>query len=181
MKPGLVSCLVLVLATNAFAHRLDEYLQATRIAVATDRIDLFIDLTPGVAIADQLLVVIDKNHDGHVSPTESSAYAQRVLQDITTRLDEKILTLSLVAIAFPSIPEVQSGVGVIRIKATAPIGPLVAGSHTLNLTNTHLPTLSVYLVNVLVPKSRALKVTRQIRDELQKDYCLKFEVNSARQ
>jgi hypothetical protein len=60
MKTGLLGCLLLVLATEAPAHRLDEYLQATRLAVATNRIDLSIDLTPGVAVADQLLVVIDR-------------------------------------------------------------------------------------------------------------------------
>jgi hypothetical protein len=181
MKPGLVSCLLLVLATNAFAHRLDEYLQATRIAVATNRIDLFIDLTPGVAVADQLLTVIDKNHDGHISPGESSAYARRALRDIRTRLDEKALTLSLVDVVFPALPEVKGGVGVIRIKATATVRPLVAGNHTLSLNNAHLPTISVYLVNALVPKNPLIKITGQTRDELQKDYRLAFEVNSARQ
>ena len=176
MKPGLLGCFLLVLATDAWAHRLDEYLQAMRIAVGTNHIDLFIDLTPGVAVADQLLAVIDKDHNGQVSLAESSAYARRVLQDIRTRLDEKALTLSLVDVTFPSPLEIRSGVGVIRIKATVPVGPLAASNHTLSLTNVHLPSISVYMVNALIPKDPAIKVTKQTRDDLQKDYRLDFSV-----
>ena len=42
------------LATPAFAHRLDEYLQATTIAVEKDRLVLQLRLTPGVAVAAQV-------------------------------------------------------------------------------------------------------------------------------
>ena len=177
MKPRLLGCLLLVLATNALAHRLDEYLQATRISVATNRIELSIDLTPGVAIADQLLVVIDKNRDGRISEEEGAAYAQRVLKDIRLGLDEKSLALSLVDTSFPALHEVKGGLGVIRIKATAPVGQLAVGKHALTLTNAHLPAISVYLVNALVPKDGAIKITKQTRDELQKDYRLEFSVS----
>jgi hypothetical protein len=177
MKPGLLGCLLLVLATEAFAHRLDEYLQATRVSVSTNRIDLTIDLTPGVAIVDQLWVVIDKDRDGRVSEAEIAAYAQRVLKDTRVGLDEKVLTLRLVDTSFPALDEVQGGRGVIRIKATAPVGQLSVGRHALNLTNAHLPAISVYLVNALVPKDRAIKITKQNRDELQKEYRLEFGVS----
>ena len=174
MKQRLLGCLLLVLATDALAHRLDEYLQATRVSVATNRVDLSIDLTPGVAIADQLLVVIDTDRDGRISEKEVAAYAQRVLNDIRIRLDEKALALSLGDTAFPALHEVKQGLGVIRIKATAPVAPLSVGKHTLSLTNAHLPAISVYLVNALVPKDRAIKIAKQTRDELQRTYRLEF-------
>jgi hypothetical protein len=174
MKQSHLVCLFLVLATDALAHRLDEYLQATRVSVATNRLDLSIDLTPGVAIADQLLIVIDKDRDGRISEEEAAAYAQRVLRDIQIRLDENVLALSLEDASFPAMHEVKKGLGVIRIKASAPVAPLSVGKHTLNLTNAHLPAISVYLVNALVPKDRAIKITKQTRDELQRTYCLEF-------
>lgn len=177
MKPGPLIYLMLVLATDASAHRLDEYLQATRVSVATNRIDLSIDLTPGVAIVDQLLAVIDKDRDGLVSKEEVAAYAQGVLKDIRIGLDEKVLSLSLVDTSFPALHEAKGGLGVIRIKATAPIGQLAAGKHVFSLTNAHLPAISVYLVNGLVPKDRAIKITKQTRDELQKNYRLEFGVS----
>jgi hypothetical protein len=177
MKSSLLSSLLLLLATNALAHRLDEYLQATRVSVATNRIDLSIELTPGVAIVDQLLVVIDKNRDGQVSEKEATAYAHHVLKDIRTGLDEKNLTLNLMDSSFPTLHEVKAGVGVIRIKATATIGQLSVGNHTLSLSNTHLPAISVYLVNALAPKDPAIQITQQTRDELQKNYRLEFGVS----
>jgi len=180
MKRCLLSCLVLVLATNAaLAHRLDEYLQATRVSVATNRIDLSIDLTPGVAIAEGLLAVIDTDGDGRVSDDERTAYAQRVLKDIQVGLDKKPLVLSLVDSSFPALDEVRRGLGVIRIKATAPVGQLSSGRHTVTLANAHLPAISVYMVNALVPKDPAIKISKQIRDKLQKDYRLEFEVRSS--
>ena len=179
MKRVLLSCLVLALAANAFAHRLDEYLQATRIAVATNRIDLSIDLTPGAAVAEQLLRVIDKNHDRQLSETERSDYARQFLKDIQLKLDEKPLTLSLMKVSFPEPFEVRSGVGVIRLKANASVDSLVTGKHTLSLSNGHLPALSAYLVNALKPKDSAIQVNTQTRDELQKNYRLSFDVIAA--
>ena len=176
MKPGLLGSLLLLLATDAFAHRLDEYLQAIRISVATNRIDVSIDLTPGVAVADQVVAAADKDQDGRVSEAEVAAYAQRVLKDIRVGLDEKALALSLVDASFPALEDVKKGVGVIRIKTTAPVGPLAVGKHALSLTNAHLPAISVYLVNALTPKDRAIKITKQTRDELQKNYRLEFRM-----
>jgi len=179
MKPGLLGCLLLVLATDAFAHRLDEYLQATRVSVATNRIDLSIDLTPGMALANQVLAAIDKDRDGRVAENEAAAYAESVLKDIRLGLDEKVLALRLVDTSFPSLDEVKGGLGVIRVKATSPVELLAAGKHTLTLTNTHLPAISVYLVNALVPKDHAIKITNQTRDELQKNCRLEFSVGTS--
>jgi len=177
MKPGLLGSLLLLLATDAWAHRLDEYLQATRISMATHRIDVSIDLTPGVVVADQVLAVVDKDRDGRVSEAEATAYAQQVLKDIRVGLDEKALTLSVVDTSFPALEDVRKGMGVIRLKAAVRIGSLTVGKHALTLTHSHLPAISVYLVNALAPKDRAIKITKQTRDELQKNYRLEFSVS----
>lgn len=176
MKPTPLAFLLFLLATDALAHRLDEYLQAIRVSVITNRIDLSFELTSGMAIVDQLLVVLDKDHDGQISKEETAAYAQRILKDIQVGLDEKVLTLSLAAVSFPTMPEMKSGVGVIRIKAMAAVEPLIEGNHVLTLTNAHLPAISVYSVNALVPTDRAIKITKQTRDELQKNYRLDFGI-----
>jgi hypothetical protein len=159
VKAALLGCLLLLLATDALAHRLDEYLQATRVSVATNHIALSIDLTPGVAVADQVLAVIDKDRDGRISDAEGAAYAQRVLKDIRIGLDEKAVALRVVDASFPALREVKQGLGVIRIKASAPIEQLAAGQHTLSLTNAHLPAISIYLVNALVPKTNSRRNT----------------------
>jgi hypothetical protein len=181
MKPLLLCGLLLALATDASAHRLDEYLQTTRISVATNRIDLSIDLTPGVAVADKVLAAIDTDRDGQLSGKETAAYAERALNDLNLRLDERILTLTVVESSFPTIPKMQAGVGVIRLKASAPVERLSAGNHDLSLTNAHLPAISVCLVNALVPKDLTIKITKQTRDEFQKNYRLEFRITPTRQ
>jgi len=178
MKPVLLTCWLLVYAGDAWAHRLDEYLQATRISVTTNRLDLSLELTPGVAITNQLLGVIDTDRDGQLSEPETTGYARRVLKDLQIGLDGELLALSLVGHSFPALPEIKGGVGVIRIKATAPFGPLPAGPHFLTLTNAHLPAISVYLVNAVRPQDAAIAITGQTRDEFQKTYRLEFKLKS---
>ena len=38
------------------AHRRDEYLQAARLALDPGRVQIELDLTPGIAVADAILV-----------------------------------------------------------------------------------------------------------------------------
>jgi hypothetical protein len=186
LRPTPTPAMVLVLALGlamfvtaarqARAHRLDECLQAARIAVATNRIDLFIDVTPGVAVAGRLLAVIDEDADGDVSEEERLAYFRRVLKDVRIALDGKSLAPRVTDASFPTLDEFRGGHGVIRIKASAALGQLSPGGHGLTLTNVHLATMSVYLVNALVPKDSTITITGQARDELQKGYRLEFAV-----
>lgn len=179
MKLVLLGCLSLVLANETAAHRLDEYLQATRISVAVDRIDLAIDLTPGAAMVEELVAMIDLDRDGRISGEEGAAYSRRMLKDLRLQVDDRALTVRLTDVSFPTLLEIRVGLGVIRIKATAPVAPLAAGPHVFSLTNAHLPAISVYLVNALVPKDPAIQIVKQTRDELQRDYRLEFGVTLA--
>ena len=178
MNARLLGCLLFVTVVSASAHRLDEYLQATRIAVATNRIDISIDLTPGVGVVSDVLAAIDTNHDAQFSESERQSYGERLLKNLRVAIDGRPVTLALAEIAFPAIQEMKQGHGIIRVKASADIGLLQPGAHTLTLTNSHLPKISVYLVNALVPTDRAIRIRKQTRDELQKDYRLLFTVNA---
>ncbi|HXI29434.1 MAG TPA: hypothetical protein VNG89_13440, partial [Vicinamibacterales bacterium] len=46
------------------AHRRDEYLQAARLAIDPGRVQIELDLTPGIALAEAILADIDRNRDG---------------------------------------------------------------------------------------------------------------------
>ena len=50
---------LLVFPATMLAHRLDEYLQATRLSLALDRIVLKADLTPGVDVAPLVFSLIN--------------------------------------------------------------------------------------------------------------------------
>src|SRR2546428_291772 len=78
------------------AHRVDEYLQATRLSLARDRIGLEIDLTPGVNVAQMIFAVINTDHDGRISQSEGRAYANQFLKQIVLDLDGQRQSLTLI-------------------------------------------------------------------------------------
>ena len=81
MRPGWIAIL-LMFPVAALAHRLDEYLQATRFSLALDRVVLKMNLTPGVEVAPAIFALITTNRDGRISEAEGRAYANQVLKEI---------------------------------------------------------------------------------------------------
>ena len=170
--------LTLAWAPAARAHRLDEYLQATFIAVAPTEVRLELCLTPGVALATNLLARLDTDHDGRLSPAEGAAYAEQVRQDLALATDHSPRELVLTGTSFPPVAELQAGLGIIRLNLRAPLAPLALGLHELTFTNRHLTNLSVYLVNALVPETPAINITAQTRDYLQSAIRLDYTVTA---
>jgi len=68
--------LVLTFATPGFAHRLDEYLQATTLSVSRDQVHVQMRLAPGVAVVSTVLDSLDTNANGAISGVEQRAYAE---------------------------------------------------------------------------------------------------------
>jgi hypothetical protein len=179
MKWVVAIAAVVAFSVPARAHQLDEYLQATRITVAMDRINLGIDLTPGVAIAPDLLLSIDPEGSARIPPHQATRYARRVLQDLLLDLDGKRQVIELISATFPARADMEAGEGTIHLQAVAKISTLRPGRYEILFRNAHLPKISVYLVNALVPGNKAIQITRQIRDELQREYRLSFAVRPA--
>jgi hypothetical protein len=171
-----VSGASLLLAPAAAAHRLDEYLQATRIAIDPERVTIEIDLTPGALAAANVIALIDTNRDGEISTAEGEAYARLVLGSVFLEVDERPRSLRLVSNRFPSIHEMNEGVGVIRLRGFAETPTAAVGRHLLFYRNTHQPEMSVYLANALVPASDQIRIAEQERDtaqhELRFDYTI---------
>ena len=67
---GLAMLCAVALAPRVDAHQLDEYLQAARLDLSRDRVGVEIDLTPGMAIAPQIIALIDVDADGFVSAAD---------------------------------------------------------------------------------------------------------------
>lgn len=173
----IVSLLILLGANHdSWAHRLDECLQATRVKLATNQVELSIEVTPGVTIVKEFLAAVDGDHDGTISHAEGRAYGRKVLKELTAELDERPLKLSLLEISSSPVAEMKQGTGVVRIKAGASFKPLYRGRHQLSLTNRHLTAISVYLVNAVKPSDTAITISKQTRNERQQDYRLDFEV-----
>src|SRR4051812_45984017 len=61
---GVLAAIALAAGGNRLsAHRLDEYLQAARLGIGTERVELELDLTPGSSVANVIIAGIDRNRD----------------------------------------------------------------------------------------------------------------------
>jgi hypothetical protein len=165
---------LLALPYSVFAHRLDEYLQATLVAIEPGNIKLQINLTPGVDIAQQVIAAIDRDRDGVISTNEAAAYAESFKHDLTLRLGQRPLELKLTASDFPPPDELRTGWGIIRLEYTAAPGSFEPGAHELYFENRHQTNFSVYLVNAALPKSSTIQITRQTRYENQSTGQIEF-------
>ena len=165
------------------AHRRDEYLQAARIAIDPDRVQIELDLTPGIALADAIIADIDTNRDGVLSPDEQRVYAGLVFGALKLAIDDRPLQMQQVTSTFPAVEAMRRGEGTIRLTSGASLPGLAPGSHQLSFRNRHHPDRSVYLANALVPEREQVAITAQRRDvdqtELTIDYLLRAESSTS--
>jgi hypothetical protein len=173
----------LAMLPTASAHRLDEYLQATRLSIETDHVGLEIDLTPGIAMATEVFGRIDINRDGTVSSAEGDTYAREVLRSVVLKADGKPLRVDLISANFPEFGAMQQGIGIIQLRATAkvPRAGLFAGhagTHEISYVNMYRPQSSVYLVNALVPRNPRVQIRDQQRDWAQHRITLAYSVRT---
>jgi hypothetical protein len=171
-----VLTLLLVLISGGWtsAHRRDEYLQATRLAIDPDRVQIELDLTPGIAVADAVLAEIDLDANGSISVAEARAYSDRVLTEIALDVDGMPLRVELVDSAFPTFDTVRKGEGTTRIQAVASMPRLADGLHHLRYRNAYRSDIGVYLANALVPASDRVTVASQRRDVDQRDLVVDY-------
>ena len=150
-----------------FAHRDDQYLQATLVAIEPSGVRLQINLTPGVAVAEQVLARIDRDRDGAISKNEAAVYAKLLKGGLTLRIDGRKSELTLTGSEFVPPAELRTGAGTIQMEFSAISGPLATGAHRLALENRHLTTISVYLINAAQPRFARVQITRQKRNQNQ--------------
>jgi hypothetical protein len=155
------------------AHRLDEYLQATLIAVEKDRVEVSMRLIPGVAVSSAVIASIDTDGDGSLSSAEQSAYAQRVLSELSLSIDGKGLNPKLVSADFPQVQEMRDGVGEIHIEYTAEL-PTGGPDRKLILENHNRTQRAVYLVNALASSDPSIGIVAQKRNAVQSTYELDY-------
>jgi hypothetical protein len=163
-----------IVSAVASAHRRDEYLQAARLGVEPDRVELELDLTPGIAVADAAIADLDRDRDGMVSEEEKRAYVGRVLDAAVLELDGRSLHLEPIDSTFPGFNDFRRGEGTIRLHSVAALPHQVDGDHQLSFRNTNQRDGSVYLANALVPTSDRVVITAQRRDPMQRDLTIDY-------
>jgi hypothetical protein len=166
----------LAVGTTASAHRRDEHLMAARLAVEPGHVDLELDLTPGIAVAEATIADIDRDRDGVLSPAERRAYAARVLDAVVVELDGRPLHLQTVESTFPGLDEVRRGEGTIQLQSSARVPVPSTGRHRLAFRNMYAQDASIYLANALVPVSDRIVITAQRRDTTQRDLTIEYDL-----
>ena len=174
MKRRLILVVLLGLVSlPAWAHRLDEYLQATILSIEPGSVRATMRLVPGVAIASAVIATIDSDHDGVLSNEEQHRYAEGVLADLQLEADGRRLPLHLTSVVFPSVELMKQGNGEIELTFSAEF-PVPQGEHRLTFANHHRSDISVYLVNSLVPQAKDLLLEAQSRNQNQSFYQVTF-------
>jgi hypothetical protein len=166
--------LVVVAGDALPAHRRDEYLQAARLAIDPDRVELQLDLTPGISVATEVLAEIDRDGNDTIAPHESQAYTQRVMSAVTLDLDGHPLAIELVDTVFPAVDAIRKGDGMVRLLARAAMPEPGAGAHRLRYRNAHRPDIGAYLANALVPASDRVSINSQQRDRDQRELTIEY-------
>ncbi len=177
---ALASMIVVFAATDLSAHRRDELLQAARVAIAADRVELALDLTPGIELAEAFIARIDRDRDGELSADEKAAYVSEVMSRIVVRIDGSPLGVPSPSAEFPDVEAIRSGDGTIRLSSTIALPRISAGAHALSFRNDHHPESSVYLANALAPESDDVVVNRQSRDPAQRVLTIDYTIASER-
>ena len=175
--PSALLFAMLAVASATDGHQLDEYLQATRIAIAADHLAIEIDLTPGVAIADGVIAAIDANGDGVASTTETDEYISGLVRNFSVLVDGRTFPMTIGRVEWPLWEAMRAGSGTIRVRARVATGPLSAGTHRIRVVNAYRPEISAYLINALLPADRAIAITSQSRDVRQHGIELNVEIN----
>ena len=170
----LALAMTVVAGTEASAHRIEDYLQAARIGVEPDRIQITLDLTPGTAVAESFIAAIDRDGDGSLSAAEQRTYARQMVSALQVELDGRSLHTNVRASCFPEAAAVRRGEGSVRLDVEATVPDLSPGSHRLLFRNAHLAGHSAYLANALVPESDRVAVTAQRRDRDQSELIIEY-------
>ena len=177
-RAGALLALTIAVATSAHvsAHRRDESLQAARFAIELASVQIELDLTPGIALADAIISEIDRNHDGSLSVEEQQTYGRLVIETVDVAVDGHRLGVDLDTVSFPDNDAMRRGEGTIRVRLAGTVPAQAAGAHQLTFRNRHHADRSVYLANALVPRTDRIAITAQHRDGDQRDLTLDYVV-----
>lgn len=177
MKKFVLVFFCLLLSATVFAHRLNEYLQATTISLNSDKVFLELRLTPGTDVAERIIKSIDLNGDSRFSDGEKRAYLNQLNRDVSLAMDGHTVSLKLVASTFSNIENLKKGIGDIIINYEVNI-TTPGFAHKLIFKNQHYSSIAVYMVNTLLPADTTIQVNSQTRSNDQSRYQLDFTIGS---
>lgn len=176
---ALVVVLAVVASVPTSAHRRDEYLQAARIAIDPGRVQVELDLTPGIAVAPGIIGDIDRNRNDVFDVDETHAYSEHVLREIRLEVDGRPVPLALIDRRFPTQAAMSGGEGTIQLHFTAAVSGLVGRGHRVFYRNDHRADIGVYLANALAPTTDRVAVITQKHAVDQRDLVIEYALDGS--
>ena len=177
---GTAMVMIAVGASDLSAHRRDELLQAARIGVAADRIELEMSLTPGIAVADEVIGAIDRDRDGVLSAGEQRDHAALVMAATELRIDGDVIDMGVGTATYPLLNELREGDRSIELRSTVTIPHLSSGRHEIAFTNSYRSDISAYMANALKPDSERIVIAAQRRAREQRALAIDFTIDGNR-
>jgi hypothetical protein len=142
-------CAVAVLSVlPAFAHPLDEVVQAAYVTLAPGEVQLDLEIQPGGLVAAGIARQVDANGDGRISDAEARAFGERVLRDSSLTLDGVKTPLRLRNVRAPSYANLARG-DILHVYATASTR-MRPGPVSLRYANRYAPVKSQCQANVFL-------------------------------
>ena len=142
-------------------------------------VELELDLTPGIAVAEATIADIDRDRNGVLSADETGAFLGRALAAVVLELDGRPLHIEPVSATFSGLDDFRHGEGTIRLQSAAVLPHPADGDHQLSFRNIDRRDGSVYLANALVARSNRIVVTAQRRDPAQRDLTIDYVLRPA--
>jgi len=139
---------------------------------------LHVDLTPGVAVAPDVVPTIDADHDGALSASEQAAYSVQVQRGLSLSMNDAPLPLRVLETRYPTVSAMTKGSGTIALTFEASLSPSVR-SGTLRFVNHHASATASYLVNCLMPRDSEVHVLSQSRSHDQASYQIELALGAA--
>jgi hypothetical protein len=176
---ALVLALTVTAGGTVSAHRQDEYLHAARIAIEPHGVRVELSLTPGIAVADAVIRDIDVDGDARLSAAEQRRYAERVVQSISLRIDDRNIPLTVAGIRVAEPAALRNGDAAITLEAVSPSVRLAPGTHHVAFRNGNAAHGAVYLANALMPEGNHVAITKLARAVDQSQLTVAFTVRPA--
>jgi hypothetical protein len=99
-----------------------------------------------------------------------------VLGSVVVSVDGATTPLNVLYTQAPTIADMATGVGTLRVRAAAVIASRATGRHQLTIVNTHHLESSVYLANALVPSDKGIEIVGQRRSQDQHSLTVEYDV-----
>lgn len=123
-------------AAPAAAHTADELLQQAYLTPTASRLEIQLDLTPGVLVAPAFARTVDTDGDGKFGSAETAAHVRRVASALEVRVDGRAVALKVTGSTYPPYELLAAAGGSVSVEALA---DLPAGARAVTFTNGYAP------------------------------------------